>query len=260
MYHEMINTHEVVKLFHHFMMPSSRFQVLRLVGEAKMGKTHLLTKVFPIIAEQEYQAHYAVLDLRNQIHAVPDILHMACGQLGARYCEGYYAAHLAWTNRLKVGFERVLAIFSYLNVSNKDTIDEARHRDRYLTAQFVNDLGKLDDKLILLLFDSIDNANDSMQTWLMDMLMVQLTQSTHIRIVMAGRSLPEPHGSYAALCQSCKLLPVTEEEAYITFCQSLNITLAEQSIRDFAYACDYKPGIFVDFVSPKFSHQRLFHG
>jgi hypothetical protein len=45
---------------------------------------------------------------------------------------------------------------------------------------------------------------------------------------------------------------VTETEAYITYCRLLKVMLVEQSVRDIAQLFDYRPGLFVDYVLPKF--------
>jgi hypothetical protein len=80
--HITINQTDVVELFHELMQPNAEFRVLRLLGEAKLGKTHLVTKIFPQIARGDYHARCAILDLRNQTQTAPDVLHATCGLLG----------------------------------------------------------------------------------------------------------------------------------------------------------------------------------
>jgi hypothetical protein len=185
---------------------------------------------------------------------------MACCQFGMKNCDDYYSAPQVGTKPSKGRKGHVFALFSSLDSSAKNAPVGVADRNRYLTAQFVNDLGKSDDQLLLLLFDSVNNATENIQAWLMDTFLVQLSLLNRIRVVVAGRSLPEAHGSYTALCRSYQLLPVAEEEAYITYCKSLNVRLAEQSIRDFAYAFDYKPGMFADYVLPKFVQRKVSNG
>ena len=231
-----IDTHEAINNFHQLMQPSGQMKVFRLVGESSTGKSHLLTKVFPLIAQQDYQARCAVLDLRNTVYTVPHILHMACGLLGPEYFNCYYAAYHEWISRSQAKVES----------------DDAQSRDLHLTTQFMEGVGLLNDKPLLLLFDSVDIGCKNVQIWLMDTLIVQLSRFPFIHVVIAGCLLPDPHGSYAACTQSYRLQPITEEQEYITFCRHLNISIAEQSVRDFAYACDYIPGLFVGLVYPKF--------
>ena len=256
MSYELINTHEGVALFHRLMQPFNQMQMLRLVGEPKMGKSHLLTKVFPEIARKDYQARCAILDLRNPAHSIPDILHFICGQLGGQTYNHYYTAYKDWLNRPKtVGLQYLLAFWSRINISLKDSENDLHQRDLHLTTQFAKDMSKLDDKPALLLFDNVDRSLESMQTWLMECLLVQLSSLPHVRIVIGGRSLPESSSSYRSCCLDYQLLPVRDVEAYIDYCHKANLILANKSIRDFAHAFGYAPGIFIDYVVPNFTLQ-----
>lgn len=254
MHHETINYQETLDLFHEFMGADSPFRVLRLLGDAKMGKSHLLTKVFPVLAKQVYQARCAIIDLRGRTQGVPDFLHLACSQFGSDVLfRTYYAAHRELLNRPRVELNRVQAFFSLFNVSAKVNVDDSREVVRHLTRHFITDLSNLDDDvLMLLIFDTVDGATEATQNWLMDTLLVGLASLDHLRVIVGGRSVPEASGSYAVRCCSHELLPVEEEEEYIGFCRRIGAELEEQSIRDFARAFGYKPGLFADFVLPTF--------
>jgi hypothetical protein len=258
----LINRQDAKDLFCQFMQPESEFRVLRLLGAAKMGKSHLVTKVFPALARQTYpyQVPCAVLDLRNQTQTVPDILHAACSLLrdNAPF-SAYHAAHQEWLNRPKVEVKGLQAILSSLTIRAEEEGAESRRWSRHLTTQFVTDLRDLAHRPVVLLFDAVEGANESTQDWLMDTLLVQLAPLSHLRVVVAGRSVPEVRGSYAALSRSFELLPVREEGEYIAYCRQLGAELAEQSIRDFALAVNYTPGLFADLV-PNFMHQETARG
>ena len=254
--HKTINTHGAVDLFHRLMQPDSEIRVLRLVGDGKMGKSHLQTKVFPTLAQRDYQARYATLDLRYRLHGVLEILKMACDFIGMQNCKGYNTAYQVWLSqsrsRSNLKAEVTRRIFSFFHLSRKESPDDPHYRDMDLTQQFVNDISVLQDKPLLLLFDSVNNANESVQQWLMDVLLVQVSRLAHIRTIVAGRSLPDAHGSYATLCANYQLKPITDVEEYIAFCRKANLMLEEQAIRAIAYGCDYIPGMFIDFVIPRF--------
>ena len=131
---------------------------------------------------------------------------------------------------------------------------------RRLVGQFVADLGCSTDAPIVLFFDSVNEASSTVCDWLMDTLLVQLSRLRHVRVVVAGRTLPEASGSYATICCSHQLTPVEEDEVFIIYCQLVGADLIEQSIRDFARAFDYKPGLFVDYVFPKFVARKIARG
>ena len=247
-YYKTIDTNEAIALFQSFVQPDSHMRVLRLVGEAKMGKSHLLTKVFPSIVGQEDRVRFAVLDMRNRMYDVPDILHMACNSLNSNNFDFYYAAYREWNSRLKMKPRRSQARPSI----EQDIPEDTQGRDLDLTVQFIRDLSKLDDKLLLFLFDSVNNANDYMQSWLANTFLPHVSRIANVRTVVAGRSLPDVHGSYALYCEIYQLRAIPDAENFISYCRELNARLGEQSVRDFAFACDYVPGMFVELVYPKF--------
>lgn len=247
-----IDTNEVITYFQNLIRPDSRIHVLRLVGEAKLGKSHLLTKVFPSIIGQSDQVRYTVLDMRNRMYAVPDILHMACNSFDSDNFDFYHASYHEWNSQRKAKPRRSQT----QQIMEQDVPEEIQERDRNLTFEFVRDLSKLDDKLLLFLFDSVNNASEYMQTWLANTFLPHITRTAHVRTVVAGRFLPDIHGSYALYCENYQLRAMTDAENFISYCRELNARLEEQSIRDFAFACDYVPGMFVELVYPKFIKVR----
>jgi hypothetical protein len=246
-----INGEEILDRFQQLMQPHSPDRVLRLLGQAKLGKSHLLTKVFPGLARQEQSAcRYAILDLRSQAQGVPDVLHSACAQLGDEGFSRYLAEYKTWRSRPRVEASNLQALLSKISISARDEAEESRRIIPDLTLAFVSDLRAQPHQPALLLFDAVDNAADATRDWLMDSLLVQVAGLTHVRCVVAGRTVPDAAGGYAAFCASYELQPVTEEEAYIRFCQSEGIGLVEQSIRDIAKCCGYFPGYFVELAQP----------
>ena len=217
-----------------------------------MGKSHLLAKVFPSIVEQDDQARHVILDMRNRMYAVPDILGMACDFLGLEHFDFYSAASSEWKSRPQRETQR-----SQSNQGTEQNISRyTQARDRDLTLKFVRDLSKLDDKLLLFLLDSVNNANKYVQSWLSNTFLPYVSQTVHVRTVVAGRSLPSVHSSYALCCEDYQLEAIKNVEDYVNYCRGLNAQLEEQSIRDFAYACDYVPGMFVELVYPKFIKEK----
>lgn len=256
MVHETIDTDEVINLFRQFLDTNSTTRMFYLVGEAKLGKSHLLTKVFPALAQQEYQTRHAIIDLRYPMHTIPDILSLTSSQLDGNQCTNYQKAYQAWANQPKVSIEHVFLFLSSLTLSTKQEHDDLRKSESYLTAEFIKDLEVSSDRPLLLLIDHVDNATEKVQAWLINTFLVQALLLKHIRVVIAGRLVPEPHGRHAASCLRYQLSPVTEEDAYIAYCHRLKVTLVEQSVRDIARLLDYRPGLFVDYVLPKFWQPR----
>lgn len=253
MHYLVIDRKDTIARFHALMESSDQFVVMRILGSAKMGKTHLVSKVFPKIAREQYGAMCAVIDLRNPQQSVSDHLLIAHDLLGgdATFPE-YAAANLQWMSRPLVDVHKVVAVLSRLSFSGRDTVEEARRHESLLSSKFVTDLARLNPKPVVLLFDAVNDASEEARNWLLNIFLVQLSRLPHVRVVLSGRTIPEPAGSYATCCDSFELLPVTEEEAYVEFCQARQFDLSDQSIRDFARAVRYAPGLFVDWVEPVF--------
>lgn len=248
MSYETIDMQEAVKQFHHLMQPSHKMRVLRLEGEEKMGKSHLLIYVFPMLA-REYQAKHVLLDLRNHTDTIPNFLCLAKSQLDLQTSH-FDAAYQAWLNRPKFEAEQLLALFSRVTISVEDSQDDLSQRDLHLTTQFIQDLRTVDDRPLLFLFDSVERASLYVQTWLMNTFMVQLSPLHHVRVVVAGRSLPEAYCSYATSCQSYKLSAVRQMGAYTMYCRTANLPLSEPQIEALAQVFRYTPGLFVEWVVP----------
>jgi hypothetical protein len=97
--HPTIDRKPVGEQFHKRMQPAPSHRILWLGGPSKMGKSHLLTNVFTLLAEKTYRVPCVVVDLRskNVMTTAPDILHQSCVQLGGERCfPTYYAAYEKW--------------------------------------------------------------------------------------------------------------------------------------------------------------------
>ena len=258
MHHNIIDRRDAIAHFHELMGSSSQFHVMRLLGNAKMGKTHLVSKVFPSIAREEYGAVCELIDLRNSQQTVSDYLHIAHDLLGGDFAfPEYAAAYHQWLNRPRVEVHGLTGILSKINVFGRDAAEEARQHERQLSSKFVTDLTRLNQKTVVLLFDAVNDASEETRNWLVDTFLVQLSRLSHVRVVLSGRMIPEPSGTYATCCDSLELLPVTEERAYVEFCRSHHFDLAEQSICDIARVLKYAPGLFVDYVASTFAVQGV---
>lgn len=253
----LIDRQETLDLFKQLMQSEGELRILRLIGEAKLGKTHLVTRVFPDLAKEDFQARCCVIDLRNKTQEIGDVLHNMYRLLGGESLfPDYYSCYREWLHRPRVNLQRVISFLSTMRINSPDSTNEQKIMIRDLTDGFANDLQNLNQQPIVLLFDAVEQADDYTQAWIIDNLLMQLAQIDHVRIVLAGQSIPEPAGNYAMKCFSYELLPIQDEEAYIHYCKQVGAVLEEQSIRDIAQVLDYNPGLFVDRVIPKYVDNR----
>jgi hypothetical protein len=247
----MIDREEAVAHFRALIDPATSLRVLRLVGEAKMGKTHLLTKVFPVLAQQ-HGADCAVLDLRNTQQTIVTHLHNACGQLGWKHFSTFVQAYNTWITQPQIQVIGLRAILSIVSARSRSREDDTNRMIPYLTRCFVDDLQRIDDRQLVLIFDQVDNAAPETRAWLMDIFLGQVQGLAHIRVAVGGRTLPNVLGNYARFCANYELTPVQEDQAYIDYCRDLGASLVEQSICDIAKVSGYVPGGFAEIVRTHF--------
>lgn len=246
-----IDREEAVTCFRQMLESATPPRILRLLGEAKMGKTYLLTKVFRLLGEQ-HSVRCAVLDLRNPQQNIIFHLHNACSQIGHNHFSRFDQAYADWRDRPQIQMNGLRAVFAYISAHSSIKDGDTEQFILHLTRCFVDDLRKLNDRIVVLIFDQVDDAALATQLWLMETLLVQLQTLDHVRVVVGGRKVPEALGSYALICQSHELKPVREETAYIGYCRAVGARLEEQSIRDFAKAFDYIPGAFAEIILTRF--------
>lgn len=245
---ETIDRQEAIQLFRSLMSPASQKRILFLEGESRMGKSHLLYKVFPSLVREQLHTRTALLDLRNPLQTIPDILNSACSQLGSDYCNEFLAASKTLMKPQSITIENVQAFFSHITIRVKDRMDVTDDRDVLLTSAFVRDLSTHDDIPFLLLFDDLEQASETQQSWLMDVLLPQLSMLNHVRVVIAGRSIPQVPASYMAWSTLYRLLPINNVQDYIDFSRKQNVPLTDETIRTIAILADHNPGNFVQFI------------
>lgn len=243
-----INRQEAIVLFDRLVQPDSPHRALHLLGDAQMGKTHLMSQIFPQRASDLHRLLCTTLSLHSQTN-VADILYNLVSRLAeAGPFVNFERAYQQWVTRPVHEARDNQELFAQINTSAQKTEDEGRKFEPMLTTQFVADLRLLANRPLLLLFDALDNAPEPIRAWLFHTLLGHLATLPHMRVVVAGRNLPDPTGDYAASCRVYRLQPVRDETEYINYCRQVKAALVEQSIRDFARAVDYRPGQFVGLV------------
>lgn len=244
-----IDTQKALHSFGLLMQPDSLFHLLCLVGPAKTGKSHLLTKILPFLAQHSYDARVALLDVRNQSLTVPQILNTAGSYLGRQAFQGYYEAHQTWCQRSQVTIQDSKAFLSFISISAaSNSADDARNRDIFLTTAFLQELVQQAQQPVLLLIDNVDRASAYLQDWLITEFLAQSLPLAHLRFVIAAQTLPEPERGGLAGTLTVPLGSVRDVEEYLSYCRIRHPALEEQSVRDLAQASGYVPGLFAELA------------
>jgi hypothetical protein len=252
MFHATINAKESIALFHKLLQADSRIRMLFLEGASKMGKSHLLSKVFFVLASQQYQAYCVIIDLKRQPLTIPDILNSASEDLGEHLCPLFKAATKEKMKHsdMNVVFEKALTLGSRIDISVPSSGIERDFQlwNFHLTTQFVTDVSRLchHNRLIVFLVDNVNCATDNIRAWMMDTFLKQLARLSDVRVVIAGQSLPEANTGYVAVCEYYHLSSITNLGEYITYCENSNEKLLEETIKVVAVLSDFNPGFFVE--------------
>jgi hypothetical protein len=169
----MIDREEAVAHFRALIDPVTPLRVLRLLGTAKMGKTHLLTRVFPALAQQ-YGIRCAVLDLRNTQQTIIAHLCNACVQLGWDRFPTFDQFYTTWSIQPQIQVRGLQAMWSIISLQSRGREDDTIRVIPHLTRCFVDDLRQIDCPQLVFIFDQVDDATLETQTWLMDTFLGQV--------------------------------------------------------------------------------------
>lgn len=245
-----INAQLAVSTFESLLL-QQQHRVLRLIGESKLGKSHLMRDVFPELC-QVYKACCVYLDLQGNESQTPlGVLSVARGILFRTHqirCSEYDRATRE-TPPGSISIEKMAQLGSVTNINAPVYGDEVIwSRIPQLTSGLIDDLAQVPSTQIVFLLDSIDQARDRTREWLLTSFLVEVAQLPHVRVVLAGQTMPSVAGGYAAVTETLKLEPVDEQE-FILYCRRVRITLQVEEIRFLAKAVRYRPGLFVECVN-----------
>lgn len=243
-----INHEEPIQLFRQLLDRNTEDRYMQLLGGPNMGKSHLLTRILPVIAFQHGWRPIS-LDLRNQATTIVGYLDFLCQTIGRPNFPEYEHALNEWRNQSSAQAESVDELVAMLAKQDQHSTKDLQSIEHQLTISFVNDLRNMDHIPLLLVFDQVENAEQDVQDWLMTSLLVEINPLTHISVIAGGRSMPAPADSYQPQCHTYELKPVTSDNAYVDYCKETNVSLPEQSIKDFAKAVEYIPGQFANLIS-----------
>ncbi|MFZ4661563.1 MAG: effector-associated domain EAD1-containing protein [Caldilineaceae bacterium] len=258
-YPPIINHDRAIEQFRQLVAPNPQTRFMRLLGDGKMGKTTLLTKIFPTLAAQQ-NIRSANIDMRNQAQNPIDFLHAICSQIDRRGFPIFDQAYEQWLTRPKVQITGLQTFLAKIQINSGREDGEREEVALHLTRKFVDDLDNAASRRVLLLFDTVDNASPTTQSWLMDKFLVYLQSLPHVSVVVSGRTLPDAAGPYAPYCCSYELRPVEDPAAYVRYCRELDVPLTEEQIHFAAKCSFFNPGHFADVIKVHFLPAGVSHG
>lgn len=238
-----------VSIFRGMIEQKSSEHVFRIIGLEKMGKSRVLREFYNI-SKYEYHAFSALVDLRSKLQNFADLLFVICEQLGSDHFINFHNIHNdIIAQRKGVEISRTTLIFSTLKVDDKNNKLQDDILRRQLTNAFLKDISSFPFSVpLVFLFDAFEQADESIQDWINEQLLVGLCQLSNVYVVIAGRQLPEPPISYFHSCKFHELIAV-EFEAHKKYCVQVGIDIDEQIINAFYTAFEGRPGLFVEYAS-----------
>ncbi|MEM7131874.1 MAG: effector-associated domain EAD1-containing protein [Chloroflexota bacterium] len=231
---------DCVAMFLNLLNADHPHRFFRLTGQAKMGKSHLLTKIFPKIAEHR-GLRSIVIDLR-ELSAI-DILQNACGQIDPTGFSTFDATYREWLAQPNSEPENLSTLLG------QRSDEKSRAVIAQFTRSFVSDLKDLVQHPILLVFDQVERGSDDVQSWLCNQLLAQLQSIPQVHAITGGRALPPSSGAYASICCEYTLTQVEEVDAYVQYCRQIEADIQEEFIPQLAKALFYNPGAFAESMT-----------
>jgi hypothetical protein len=245
---QLIDRIEATDIFRAMLSRKSDYRILCITGSEKMGKSRLMREYMQL-AEGEFNAHAALVDLRSSMLSYSDVLSRASEQIGIPYLPHYQAARDDLSRKSSININRMTQILSVI-LANRDGDENAslHQRDR-LASAFINDVQLLSQRTrVVLLFDAFDEAPTKILNWIHEHLAVSLSRVLNVFVVIAGRTLPAAATTWQHLSQTYPLPPV-EVEIYLQYCAATGIQISEDHIRTLHRAIDGKPGYFAEMAS-----------
>lgn len=245
----LIDRIQAVQKFNNMLESSSTTRILRIIGEGKMGKSRLLQE-FGKLSREKWNAHCAFINLRSKLQGYSKILFEIKVQIPVSDYANFLETQQQILSNPKVEIEKVNLIFSSLSVNMPDQKrnSDDEHIKQQITSSFCKDLHNASlDYPIVLLFDTFDNAGRNVQNWLNEQFFLEIKQIPHVYLVLAGRSLPEPHDALLDVCETYTLPPVTLDD-YISYCDHLGINASREIVEAFHNVFNGTPGLFVEYA------------
>jgi hypothetical protein len=251
----LIDRHPAVALLHAMLTGQRPEHILRLTGEAKMGKSHLLRR-YRRTAQHEHQARCALIDLRFHLQGYDDLMYAIAQQLGTEHFAHYQTAQDELVRRPQMEVNRLTALLSRVSLGAAGDKDTASTQRRRFTTAFLQDLEALPSSPpVLIMFDVFEGAAPSIRDWLHEHLLTGLCRLPHVWTVVAGRSLPEPLISWCDTCHTHELPSVSLED-HRRYCRHIGAELSDEIIEVLHNVLDGKPGLFVEMVASKYGRRR----
>jgi energy-coupling factor transporter ATP-binding protein EcfA2 len=199
--------------------PTCRQRILFLQGDSGSGKTTLIKTCLQHLPAG---VDHVPIQLRGSQVNVAEIFFRAGDCLGWPLLPGFTAALDDQAARIQVSDNRQSGINNRINVvlQTGDPADRD-HRRAALTEAWFGDLKRLAAPL-LLVFDTYEQATAEMRQWLDGPFLTRAARADSLRVVVAGRSVPEANNiEWGHCCETHNLYGVPDAAAWLPVVEAL---------------------------------------
>lgn len=217
------------EIFAEFLLAGSAQKVLLLQGESGIGKSTLLRSFADLVPTG---AKSVAIELRGAAVSVAEIFYRLAGGLDWKVLHNFGAQLAAAGSGITANIDRnsLTGIRNHINVSlHSQGIIDRSERIAVLTESIFRDLEAL-DHLIVMTFDTFDNASTEASEWLAGPLLGRVARVKNVRVVIAGKEVPSINNiEWGSCCKSLALSGISDVGPWLAVAARLRKVIPHDS-------------------------------
>lgn len=217
------------KLFAELLDLHSSKKILLFFGESGIGKSTLLRSLVELAP---IDSKCVPIELRGAAVGVAEIFYRLAGRLDWAKLDSFCNQLVSMDPGIVTTIDRnsLIGIKNRINVSlySRGLIDRSE-RIAALTESLFRDLEALKE-LVVLTFDTFDNASTEASEWLAGPLLERVTRATNVRVVIAGKVVPNINNiEWGTCCEIRELSGVIEADPWLFIAERLKKVIPHDS-------------------------------
>ncbi|MEM7114299.1 MAG: hypothetical protein AAF614_17825 [Chloroflexota bacterium] len=195
----------------------SPFRILMFRGEGGIGKTRLILEC---LSEIPPEISYLTINIRDEITNVSDILAQINRRAKLESLQNFnhQITKLQETQKLPPDAD-------LLSHSNSFAFVNEPYSNRYalqlaLTDSWFADLQTIKSPFLLII-DSYEHATVDLAEWLTHHVLPRVVETNQMRVLLAGRTVPEPNLEWAAFVKIHQLNGISDARAWLPVAEAI---------------------------------------
>lgn len=228
-----INRQKELDLFESAIMGNSNERIFLIQAEGGMGKTSLLLE-YGREARQMHQCRCVSIDLKGRATGLEELIFRVCSQLGKEHFRQLELVIKRLTeDRLTDVSDNVLIGSTQIHIAlDADSAEDGQARRTQITDAFFADLEAFQDRRIIFLVDTFEQAEETVAQWFSHAFLPRVANAGNLIAVIGGRSVPERNLEWAGCHQTMELSELFAED-WLAYAQTVQSKLSAETIRAF---------------------------